>query len=267
MKKTRELNGRELAGYIKERQRKAAANLQANGTQPKLVIVQTIDNPVIDTYVRMKRRYGEDIGVDVDIQKVDQSKLAETVRAANNDEAVHGMIIQLPLANPDETNEMLKLVKSDKDVDGLGEEPEFDPATATAILWLLSGYNVDLRGKKIAMIGLGRLVGAPLAKMLESSGHEVVKIDEHTENVPEKVRECEVVVSATGVPRLVKSDWISPGAVVVDAGTAGEQGEIVGDLDDAVREREDLAALTPLKGGVGPLTVCALFENVLKAAR
>jgi methylenetetrahydrofolate dehydrogenase (NADP+)/methenyltetrahydrofolate cyclohydrolase len=170
------------------------------------------------------------------------------------------------LADNSQADEAVRLVNPKKDVDGLSEKPDFEPATATAILWLLAGYNVDLVGKKIAIIGQGRLVGEPLSRMLESSGHEVVKIDEHTENVSEKVRECDVIVTATGVPRLVKSDWIKEGAVVVDAGTASEGAFVVGDVDDAVRERDDLKGITPLKGGVGPLTVCALFEHTLIAA-
>lgn len=262
----RELNGRELAGYIKQRQGQAVRSLDAKGVNPKLVIIQTIDDPVIDTYVRMKRRYGQEIGVAVDIRKVSQSEVRDTIREANDDDSVHAMIVQLPLADMAETDEILALVSPDKDVDGLGPEPNFDPATATAILWLLAGYNIDLQGKKIAIIGLGRLVGRPLSKMIQSSGHQVVEIDKDTDNPAEKARECDIIVTATGVPRLVKNDWVAEGAVVVDAGTAGEKGVIVGDMDDSVRERTDLKAITPLVGGVGPLTVCALFENTIVAA-
>lgn len=262
----RELNGKVLAEYIKERQGKQAGRLLARDVQPKLVIIQAKDDKVIDSYVKMKRRYGKDIGVVAEIRKIDQSKLIETIEEANHDDNVHGLIVQLPLTDNSQADEAVRLVNPKKDVDGLSEKPDFEPATATAILWLLAGYNVDLFGKKIAIIGQGRLVGEPLSRMLESSGHEVVKIDEHTENVSEKVRECDVIVTATGVPRLVKSDWIKEGAVVVDAGTASEGAFVVGDVDDAVRERDDLKGITPLKGGVGPLTVCALFEHTLIAA-
>ncbi len=261
-----ELNGKVLAEYIKQRQEKQAQRLLARDVQPKLVIIQAKDDKVIDSYVKMKRRYGRDIGVEAEIRKIEQSDLIETIKQANQDESVHGLIVQLPLTDDSQTDEAVALVDPHKDVDGLSADPDFDPATATAILWLLAGYNIDLVGKKIAIIGQGRLVGEPLSRMLEDSGHEVVKIDEHTENVPEKVSECDVIVTATGVPRLVKTDWIKQGAVVVDAGTASEGAFVVGDVDDAVREREDLKALTPLKGGVGPLTVCALFENTLISA-
>ena len=263
----KELNGKELSGFIKERQAKQVQSLLAKGITPKLALVQTIDSPVIDTYVRMKKRYGEDIGIVVDIQKIDQSKLRSTIEQNNNDESVHAMIVQLPLDDPSETDDVLKTVSPHKDVDGLGENPDYEPATATASLWLLAGYNVDLRGKNIAVVGSrGRLVGAPLIKMLESAGHKVVPINSKTEDPSQKVIECEIVIAATGKAGLVTNDWIAPNTVVVDAGTASEGGKVVGDVSDEVRERDDLTALTPLKGGVGPLTVCALFENTIQAA-
>ena len=134
-------------------------------------------------------------------------------------------------------------------------------------MWLLAGYNIDLKGKNIAVVGSrGRLVGAPLIVMLESAGHKVVPINSKTEDPSQKVIECEIVIAATGKAGLVTNDWIAPNTVVVDAGTASEGGKVVGDVADEVRERDDLTALTPLKGGVGPLTVCALFENTIQAA-
>ena len=262
----KELNGKELSGFIKERQAKAGRRLAAEGITPKLAVVMTTDNPVIDSYVKMKRRYGADIGVEVEIQKVEQAKLHETIANNNNDDSTHAMIVQLPLADPTETDVALAEVAPVKDVDGLGPNPDFEPATATAILWLLSGYNIDLNGKKIAVIGQGRLVGAPLTRMLQASGNDVLKVDIDTQEPAQKVSECDIVITATGVAGLITSDWVSEGAVVIDAGTAGEGGKVVGDLAEEVRQREDIKAITPLKGGVGPLTVCALFENILTAA-
>ena len=262
----KELNGKVLTDYIKQRQAKLGRRLEAEGIKPKLAVVMTTDNPVIDSYVKMKRRYGREIGVDVEIQKVAQADLKSTIQTNNEDPDVHAMIIQLPLADESETDEAVALVASEKDVDGLGKNPDFDPATATAILWLLSGYNIDLKGKKIAVIGQGRLVGEPLTKMFESGGNDVLKVDEFTENPAEKVLQCQIVITATGVAGLIKNRWIAKEAVIIDAGTAGEGGKVVGDVSDEVRERQDIKAITPLKGGVGPLTVSALFENTLQAA-
>lgn len=261
------LNGNELAGYIKERQAKQVRALrQAHHVSPKLAIVQTIDDPVIDMYIRLKQRYGEDILVDVELHKVDQSEALETIKKLNQDETVHGIIVQLPLAEPSQTDELVNAVDPAKDVDALGEHATLDPATPMAINWLLTGYNIDLAQKKIVIVGNGRLVGAPLAKMWQNSGYDVTVADISTENIPELVKSSDIVVTAAGSPGLITSDMLRPDVVVVDAATSSEDGKIVGDVAPEVRERHDLA-ITPEKGGVGPLTVTALFDNVIRAAQ
>lgn len=261
------LDGRELADYIKERQAKQVRALrQASHVFPKLAIVQTIDDPVIDTYVRLKQAYGEDIQVEVEIHKVDQAVLFPTIETLNTDETVHGIIIQLPLADESETDRAVNMVAPQKDVDGLGEEAVYTPATAMAIDWLLAGYNVDIKSKSIAIVGNGRLVGAPLARLWASMGLNVSVFDDSTDDLVTGLRGAGIVVTATGVPGVVNSAMLQPNAVVVDAGTAAEHGKIVGDLAPDVRQRSDLT-ITPEKGGVGPLTVTALFDNVIQAAK
>lgn len=261
------LDGRELAGFIKERQaRQVRALRQASHVFPKLAIVQTIDDPVIDTYVHLKQEYGEDVLVDVDVHKVDQSELLPTIQKLNGDDTVHGVIIQLPLADQSQTDEAVNAVAPEKDVDGLGAHAIHTPATAMAIDWLLAGYNVELKGKQIAIVGNGRLVGAPLAKLWKSAGLDVTIYDDSTDDLVSGLRGSGIVVTATGVPGVVNSSMLQPNAVVVDAGTSAEHGKIVGDLADDVRERNDLV-ITPEKGGVGPLTVTALFDNVIQAAK
>jgi methylenetetrahydrofolate dehydrogenase (NADP+) / methenyltetrahydrofolate cyclohydrolase len=261
------LNGKELAGFIKERQAHEVRSLrQAHGITPKLAIVQCKDDPVINTYVRLKKSYGGDIMAEVDIHFVAQADIPSLLIELNNDDAVHGVIVQLPLENAQETEQIVNLVSSDKDVDALGRDANFDPATPMAILWLLSGYNVDLAGKHILLIGRGKLVGAPLEKMLLDSGYDVEVVDREAKDLSAHTRDADVIITATGSPAILYPDMIKHGAVVVDAGVASESGKTVGDLHDSVYERDDLT-VTPVKGGVGPLTVCALFENVLRAAR
>jgi len=135
-----------------------------------------------------------------------------------------------------------------------------------AINWLLAGYNVDLANKNIVMVGHGRLVGAPLTRMWRDSGLQVTVVDRSTPDIAQVVQQADVVVTAVGVPGLIKSSMLRPDTVVVDAAVASEDGKLVGDLEPAIRERHDLT-ITPEKGGVGPLTVSALFENVIRAAR
>lgn len=260
------LNGAELAAYIKERQgHQVRALRQANGIAPKLAIVVTIDNPVTETYLKLKKKYGAEILVDVDIHRVKQTDTKELLNKLSNDETVHAIIVQLPLEDISQTEEVVNMVSPDKDVDGLGSKATFDPATPMAILWLLAGYNIDLNGKQILLVGRGKLVGAPLEKMLLASDITPNVADKFTVDLRAETLNADVIITATGVHGVIRPDMIKDGAVVVDAGVASEGGKTVGDLAPEVYDRDDLT-LTPLKGGVGPLTVCALFENVIRAA-
>lgn len=276
------LNGKELSGFIKERQAKEVRSLQAQGLLPKLVIIRDSENPVISKYVNLKIAYGEDIGIavsDILVENAEDAKKA--IEQANSDSAVSGIIVQLPLKDASLTDEVVSLIAPAKDVDGLsgsvidlkfarGEEVElserpFDSATATAINWLLSGYDIDLSDKKIALVGRGRLVGAPLYRMFKNSGLDVTVFGHDADLTV--LRNYDVIISATGVAHLIKSEMVKSGAVLVDAGTASEGGKLVGDVAPEVLERKDLKAITPAIGGVGPLTVAALFDNVIRAKK
>lgn len=261
------LNGKDLAEFIKERQAHQVRGLrQAAQVAPKLAIIVTVDNPVIEVYMRAKQKYGEDIEVDVEIHRISQEEIAKNLQSLNSDPSVHGIIIQLPLQDPSQTQELCDLVAPEKDVDGLGVQPAFDPATPLAIQWLLAGYNIELRGKKILILGRGKLVGAPLSKIYNEMELDVESADSSTKNLTELALDSDIIVTATGSPAVLKPEMLKQGAVVVDAGVASEEGKTVGDLDPAVYERDDLT-ITPAKGGVGPLTISALFDNVIRAAR
>ncbi len=261
------LNGKELSSYIEERQAHQVRGLrQAHGIEPKLAIIVTVDNPVIDLYMRLKKQYGADILIDVEVHRIQQTEVKETLNKLNVDDSVHGIIIQLPLQDPAQTDELVNLVAPEKDVDALGSMALFDPATPMAILWLLAGYNIDLRGKNILLIGRGKLVGAPLERQLLDMEYNVSVADRSTENLAVVTLDADVIITAAGSPALLFPDMIRQGAVVVDAGVASEDGKTVGDVAPEVYERDDLT-ITPVKGGVGPLTVCALFENVIRAAQ
>ena len=255
----KELNGRELAGYIKERQAHQVRHLRAIKRFPKLVIFYDNDNPVILKYIALKEQYGADIKVDVETRKINADNASAEVSAAANDPTVSGIIVQLPLTECDEN--ILQLIPNEKDVDGL--RGERDTATAMAIHWLLTGYNVELPALKLAIVGRGKLVGAPLLRMWTESGYDVTMF--HRGDDLSKLIDYDVIVTATGVPSLIEPSFLKQGAVVVDAGTASENGVIVGDISDEVRESRDDLTITPRIGGVGPLTVAMLFENVIRA--
>lgn len=259
----RELNGSELAGFIKERQAKQVRALrQAWHINPRLAIITDVENPVIETYMRLKQRYGADILIDVEIHRVSAGGALEVIQELNNRDDVQGIILQLPISNPEQTEELLESIREDKDVDGLRKKAIFQAATPTAINWLLAGYGVDLKGKKVAIVGRGRLVGVPLEKMWLKSDVDVT-VFEKGDDLSQLIN-YDIIVSATGVPGLIKSQMVKAKAVVVDAGTASENGKIVGDVSEEARQRDDVI-ITPKKGGVGPLTVSALFDNVITA--
>ena len=256
------LDGNELAGFIKERQAHAVRGLRH---QPSLLIIRDSDNPVIMKYVKYKVRYGEDIGIKtIDFPAHGPAEITTKITKANDDPSISGIIIQLPLTDKSQTDALCNLIAPAKDVDGLGEHAHFDSATATAINWLLAGYDIPLSKQKIAIVGRGKLVGAPLFKMFKNSGYDVELF--HRGSDLTKLKNFDIIISATGVPGLISDNFIKPGACLVDAGTASEDGVLKGDLADSVRERTDLAAITPITGGVGPLTIAALFDHVIQSS-
>lgn len=263
------LSGAELAGYIKERQAKQVRHLrQTERVLPKLAIVKsTSASPVIDAYIRMKRRYGRDILIETIVETLDEAEMVGAIQRLNDDVTVHGIIVQLPLADSTLTDTIVNAVAPEKDVDGLGENARFTSATAEAVNWLLAGYGIDLAGKKLTIVGHGRLVGAPLAKLWRASGYDVTVLDNTSGDITPILRNSDIIVSATGVPRRVTPDMLAIGATVLDAGTASENGVIVGDVDPVVYAMRDDVIITPPKGGVGPLTIATLFDHVIAAAQ
>jgi methylenetetrahydrofolate dehydrogenase (NADP+)/methenyltetrahydrofolate cyclohydrolase len=264
---TKILSGTELVGFIKERQaRQVRALRQADHIYPRLAIIKSPEaSAIIDVYVRMKQQYGEDILIDTVVETVPESEMIATISRLNADISIHGIIVQLPLSTGALTEEIVNTLSPEKDVDGLGSDAVYDSATAVAVNWLLASYGIELKNKSITIIGNGRLVGAPLARIWRESGLHPTVLDITSENMKDVVSASQIIVTATGVPHLVTSDMVSVDAVIVDAGTASEGGMIVGDVDPAVRERSDVT-ITPEKGGVGPLTIAMLFDHVIQSA-
>lgn len=261
------LNGADLAGFIKERQAHQVRGLrQAHGVAPRLAIIRTNPDPVVDSYMKLKQAYGDDILVDVAVHTIDQDQAAGLIKELNNDDSVHGIIVQIPLPDPAQTDEILNTVSKDKDVDGLADKTAFDPATPMAIDWLLAGYNIELRNKQILVIGQGRLVGKPLTALWNASGYKVSTADRTSGNLTARAKEADVIVCATGKPGVITAEMVKSNVVIVDAGVATDSNGLIGDVSPDVRNLPDIT-ITPEKGGVGPLTVCALFENVIRSAQ
>ena len=266
---TSSLNGRELASFIKQRQARQVRHLrQAHGITPKLLIITPLNaSGPINAYVRYKQAYAADILVETEVAPTAEIDMPGVIDRANNDPHIHGIIVQLPLNDPSQTDAIVRRISPAKDVDGLsGPQAAYTPATAQAIDWLLAGYNISLDNKQLAIIGRGRLVGAPLERLWRDRGLTVTVCDRQTPNTTEIIAASGVIVTATGQPHLITADMVKTGVVVVDAGTASEGGVIVGDVDPSVRQRSDVI-LTPEKGGVGPLTIAVMVDHVIQAAQ
>ena len=260
------LDGDELAQYIKARH---AREVQGLTPAPKLAIIMHPDSGVATrTYVeRTKKGYAQDIGADCEIHEVAKStaELIAFINTLNNDDSVTGIIVQLPYPDVD-TEAVLASVAPHKDIDGLNPESNFDMPTPQAIMWLLAAYNLPVKDKKVAVIGQGRLVGVPLANMLEASGALVTRCDNSTKDLKSITLDSDIVVSATGKAKLITPDMIAPETIVIGAGTSDVGGSTKGDLDKELYKDESLK-IARNTGGVGPVTVAALFENLLIAAK
>jgi methylenetetrahydrofolate dehydrogenase (NADP+)/methenyltetrahydrofolate cyclohydrolase len=258
------LSGSDLTGFIQQRHYS-----QSRGRKLTLAIVQVGDDEPTNRYIGVKQRYAEEIFVDVRLEKLDKpttSELIEHIKKLNADETVTGIILQLPLPDDIDVDEALAAIAPAKDVDGLGPKSDFDPATPTAIMWLLGSYGITLKDQKVVVVGQGRLVGKPMAEMLRSAGAEVEVCDESTKDLARKTKAADIIITATGQPGLITHDMIQDGATIIDAGTAVVDGKLVGDADPKLYEDKSLK-ITPTPGGVGPLTVCVLFDNLLRVGR
>ena len=261
------LNGSELAEFIKERQGKQVRALkQANQITPKLAIIVCSNDPRIAKYVGLKQKYAADILVETDLHTVEQSGAKDLIKKLNKDTTVHGIIVQLPLPDPAQTDDIVNTIVPQKDVDALGQNSPYEAATPQAIMWLLNGYNIDLKAKNIAVVGQGRLVGAPLVTLLKKSGLQPKIVDVDTKNQAQIFAQAEVIITSVGKAGVITSEMIPQNCVVVDAGLTSENGVLKGDLADDVYERQDLT-LTPVKGGVGPLTIASLLDNLIRATQ
>jgi methylenetetrahydrofolate dehydrogenase (NADP+)/methenyltetrahydrofolate cyclohydrolase len=226
---------------------------------PRLAVVRQGATRATDMYLRVKQQYGRDIGITVDLHTESPDSILKRIAELNADPGLTGFMIELPFADsPELTDRALDAVTLAKDVDGLAPNSPFETATPKAVLWLLAAHNVELKGH-IVVVGQGRLVGKPLADRLEASGHDVTRCDIHTPDLAAETVQADILFTGTGQPNLIKPDMVKTGAVVVDTGAPK------GELDPALYDRPDLT-ITPNPGGVGPMTVAALFDNLLIAA-
>jgi methylenetetrahydrofolate dehydrogenase (NADP+)/methenyltetrahydrofolate cyclohydrolase len=222
----------------------------------------------------MKQKFAQSIGAEVQLvhfaDSVSSNKIIEAVKRLNSDAKIHGIIVQLPLPthfSPEEKELVVQTVAPAKDVDGLVTGSAFTPATARGILELLSFYEIAVRDKKVTVVGRSALVGKPTAELLTKNSAHVTVGHSKTPDLSVITKPADIIISAVGRPSLITANHVRPGQVIVDVGTTPVGGKLRGDVDfDAVAEViGPEGAISPVPGGVGPMTVLALFENLIDA--
>lgn len=274
------LDGLALSRIVREQVRERVEALRARGVQPRLDVVVAAQDPASLAYVRMKRAWCEKAGIESRSYSVDESwsqaKLLDLVRSLNEDPAVHGVLVQHPLPGHLDESEVLLALGPDKDVDGItpaslgrltADLPGFRCATPLGIMTLLDHYGIEVQGKRTLVIGRSVILGKPAALMLLQKNATVTIAHSRTVDLADRCREADIVVAAVGRAEMIRGEWLKPGAVVVDAGYNKVEGRThdVGDVH--FESAAEVASwITPVPGGVGPMTVASLLANAVTAA-
>ena len=280
------MDGRAVAKDWKEKIEKQTESLISEGIAPHLAVVLVGENPASQVYVRNKENACIKAGIRSTVIRLDedctQQELEDVVRSLNGDASVHGILVQLPLPGHLDESRVLALIDPDKDVDGfhamnsgrlMNGQPRFVPCTPLGVMKLLEAYDIPVAGKHAVIIGRSNIVGKPMAMLLLAKDATVTVCHSKTQNLPDIARQADILVAAVGRPGFVTADMVKPGAVVIDVGTTR--------VPDATRKSgfrlsgdvcyDEVAPLcsyiSPVPGGVGPMTICMLMLNTLKAAR
>ena len=247
--------------------------------KPKLAIVLIGNNPASEIYVKIKIKRADEVGIEVVLYTFNESvtnlKLLECIASLNNNKTIHGILLQMPLPPHIDKNSLLTIISPDKDVDGFSpinvgrlysQTNGFIPCTPLGIMHLIKSVREDITGLKATIIGRSTIVGRPVAELLLQQDCTVTIIHSKSQNIDEDTKKSDIIVAAVGVPKLIKREFINPGAIVIDVGINKIQSQIVGDVD--FENVIDLVSyITPVPGGVGPMTVAYLLHNTLKAAQ
>ena len=267
------LDGKKLSEKIlvklKEETKKSKLKL-------RLAVVQVGENPISQIFINQKKKACQKIGFDFKLfklpAKISNFELKKEIKKIVKNPANSGVIIQLPLPKKFIAEEILNLIPEEKDIDVLSEESlgkfyqgtlKVLPPTVQGILYLLKNYKIELRGKDVVIVGAGRLVGFPLAIQLLREKATVSVLNEFTRDTPFFTKKADILVSGVGWPNLIKGDLVKKGVIVIDAGTSMKKGRLVGDVDFKSVSKK-VSYITPVPGGVGPMTVACLLENLVK---
>lgn len=274
------LDGREIAKTYRAGLEAEVEKLKEHNIVPKLTVILVGNDGASQSYVNSKKKAAEKIGMISEIVHMDESSTEEEVLSEldrlNNDDSVSGILVQVPLPKQVSEAKVLEAINPEKDVDGFNPinigrlytgERTFIPCTPLGIMEILKHADIDLKGKNVAVIGRSHIVGQPVSKLLTDQDATVTLLHSKSTNTEEVLKQADVIVSAVGRVHLVTKDLVKPGAVIIDVGnTPDENGKLKGDVDfEAVKEVA--SAITPVPGGVGPLTITMVLNNTLLAEK
>jgi len=274
------IDGKAVAARVRAKVADAAAELRARGVVPGLAVVLVGENPASQIYVRSKAKAAREAGVEAFDHKLgaetSQAELLDLVRRLNDDPAVDAILVQLPLPPQIDSRVVLEAISPAKDVDGFHPEnvglltvgmPRFVPCTPKGCMLLLEEAGVTLRGSRALVVGRSNIVGKPMALLLAAADATVTLAHSKTRDLAGEVGRAEIVVAAVGKAEMIRGEWIRDGAVVIDVGqNKREDGKLVGDVEfEAARARA--RAITPVPGGVGPMTIAMLLDSTIESAR
>ncbi len=254
------INGKEIA---KKREVLLKEQISKLSHPPHAVSILIGDDPASVLYTKMKKQKAEELGINFEIKHYDQNiefdEIKNEILRLNDDKNIDGIMVQLPVKYP----ELIDLIKVEKDFDGLTGKDKLLPAVVKAILIILEEENIDIKGKKVAVLGRSKLIGQPVAEILEKMGADVKVGHSQTPNLSEITKGADLIITAVGKPGLLTGDMVKQDAVVIDVGTDEASGKLVGDVDfKSVYPKA--SKITPVPGGIGPLTIIALMENVVE---
>lgn len=273
------LDGKKIAADYREKLAQEVEQLKAQGVTPNLTVILVGNDGASQSYVNNKKKSAEKIGMSSSIIHLDESTteaaLLEEIDKLNNDDNVHGILVQVPLPKQIDETKVLEKIAPEKDVDGFnpinigrlyaGVET-YIPCTPLGIMEILKQADIDLEGKDVAVIGRSHIVGQPVAKLLTDANATVTLLHSRSKDMDAVLKRSDVIVSAVGKPGLVTKDVVKQGAVIVDVGNTVVDGKLTGDVvyDEVA---EVAGAITPVPGGVGPLTITMVLNNTLLAAK
>lgn len=274
------IDGKELAKKIRANLKIECEELKKRNINSKLAVIMVGEDPASKVYVRNKSKACEDVGIKYEEylldSKITQKELIELIEKLNNDKTINGILLQSPIPSNLDINEAFRTISPEKDVDGFNpvnvgklvlNQDTFVSCTPYGIMKMFEEYNIDLTGKNVVILGRSNIVGKPLIHCCLNKNATVTSCHSKTQNLAQKAKEADILISAIGKANFVTADMVKDGAVVIDVGINRlDNGKITGDVDfESVKEKASY--ITPVPGGVGPMTIAMLMNNVIKATR